>query len=80
MPGQRSQTRQQRQHGRFGSTATSFIAGAVSAALLPLTGGTAVAADGSLKAQVITDAAVHPVKEGATAKVRISVATTTGYG
>ncbi|MES4905478.1 MULTISPECIES: glycoside hydrolase family 3 N-terminal domain-containing protein [unclassified Streptomyces] len=33
-------------------------------------------ADGSPKAQVITDAAVHPVKEGATARVRISVATT----
>ncbi|ADI11978.1 glycosyl hydrolase [Streptomyces bingchenggensis BCW-1] len=33
-------------------------------------------ADGSLKAQVITDAAVHPVKEGATARVKISVATT----
>ncbi|MGW3568458.1 glycoside hydrolase family 3 N-terminal domain-containing protein [Streptomyces sp. NPDC000941] len=43
---------------------------------MPLTGGAAVAADGSLKAQVITDAAVHPVKEGTTAKVRISVATT----
>lgn len=85
MPGQRSQRRQRsrtrqrrqrRQHGRFGSTATSFVAGAVGAALLPLTGGAAVAADGSLKAQVITDAAVHPVKEGTTAKVRISVATT----
>lgn len=33
-------------------------------------------ADGPLKAQVITDAAVYPVKEGATARVRISVATT----
>ncbi|NUS84447.1 MAG: glycosyl hydrolase [Streptomyces sp.] len=45
---------------------------------MPLTGtgGAAVAADSSLKARVITDAAVHPVKEGATAKVRISVATT----
>ncbi|MFI1336874.1 glycoside hydrolase family 3 N-terminal domain-containing protein [Streptomyces sp. NPDC020845] len=39
-------------------------------------GGAAVAADGSRKAQVITDAAVHPVKEGTTAKVEISVATT----
>ncbi|MEU5644677.1 glycoside hydrolase family 3 N-terminal domain-containing protein [Streptomyces milbemycinicus] len=35
-----------------------------------------MAADGSLKAQVITDAAVHPVKEGATARVKISVVTT----
>lgn len=76
MPGQRRQRRQRRQHGRLGSTATSFIAGAVGAALLHLTGGAAVAADGSLKAQVITDAAVHPVKEGATARVKISVVTT----
>ncbi|MGY0056620.1 glycoside hydrolase family 3 protein [Streptomyces sp. LZ34] len=33
-------------------------------------------ADGSLAAQVVTDAPVHPVKEGATARVKISVATT----
>ncbi|WP_107426254.1 glycoside hydrolase family 3 protein, partial [Streptomyces milbemycinicus] len=43
--GQRRQRRQRRQHGRLGSTAASFIAGAVVAALLPLTGGVAVAAD-----------------------------------
>ncbi|QIQ02496.1 glycoside hydrolase family 3 protein [Streptomyces liangshanensis] len=33
-------------------------------------------ADPSLKASVVTDAAVYPVKEGATAKVKVSVATT----
>ncbi|MFF7205760.1 glycoside hydrolase family 3 N-terminal domain-containing protein [Streptomyces sp. NPDC008141] len=33
-------------------------------------------ADPALKASVITDAAVHPVDEGGTAKVKISVATT----
>lgn len=33
-------------------------------------------ADQSLRAQVLTDSAVHPVREGGTAKVRISVATT----
>ncbi|NBM19379.1 glycoside hydrolase family 3 N-terminal domain-containing protein [Streptomyces sp. GC420] len=33
-------------------------------------------ADPALKAKVVTDAAVHPVKEGATADVEISVATT----
>ncbi|MFD5034474.1 glycoside hydrolase family 3 N-terminal domain-containing protein [Streptomyces sp. NPDC058405] len=33
-------------------------------------------ADPALRASVVTDAAVHPVAEGATAKVKISVATT----
>ncbi|MDT0548915.1 MULTISPECIES: glycoside hydrolase family 3 N-terminal domain-containing protein [Streptomyces] len=80
MPGQRGQRRQTREHGRLGPTAASLIAGAVVVALLPLTGGAAAAghatADGSLKARVVTDAAVYPVEEGATARVRISVATT----
>src|SRR5690348_5713622 len=70
--------RQRRQHGRLGATAASLIA-----ASLPLAGGAEAAADepygqadGSHRAQVVTDAAVHPVKEGATARVRVSVATT----
>ncbi|MER7792497.1 glycoside hydrolase family 3 N-terminal domain-containing protein [Streptomyces sp. NPDC097640] len=83
MPGQRRLRRQRRrtgEHGRLGPTAASLVAGAAVVALLPLTGGAAAAghatADGSLKARVVTDAAVYPVEEGATARVRISVATT----
>ncbi|WP_435861913.1 glycoside hydrolase family 3 N-terminal domain-containing protein [Streptomyces sparsogenes] len=77
--GQRGQGGQGGRRGRLGSAAASLIAGAVVAALLPLTGGGAAAAgkaDGALKARVVTDAAVYPVKEGRTARVRISVATT----
>ncbi|MEU0808386.1 glycoside hydrolase family 3 N-terminal domain-containing protein [Streptomyces sp. NPDC005970] len=80
MPGQRGQRRQTREHARLGPTAASLVAGAAVVALLPLTGGAAAAghatADGSLKARVVTDAAVYPVEEGGTARARISVATT----